>query len=134
MSFAESPVIRCLQWILILKPDKENRVVLVVLPTEAGAIFQAVNDSRCSNQPPHVQCAHDEDLLCTSEGHGSPCIGLFFLGSLFLRWELMETFPVSPTVDYNVSSPLLRSAGDQPKQPPAKKKFPASPLRKPSLV
>ena len=71
-----------------------DRVFLVVKPTEAGTIFQASNDSRCSNQSTHVQWAHDEaDLLCSSEGHSGPCIGLFSLGSLFLRWELVEAFP-----------------------------------------
>ena len=88
----------CLHQILILQPDKEDRVVLVVKPTETGTIFQASNDSRCSYQPTHVQSAHDEaDLLCSSEGHCSPCIGLFSLGSLFLWWELVETFPSSST-------------------------------------
>ena len=56
-----------LQQILIFNPDKEDGIVLVILLTEAGAIFQAPNDSRCSHQ-------HTYQFECprvTSEPWGS---------------------------------------------------------------
>ena len=97
--FAERPSIRWLQEIFILETDEEYRVVLVIKSTETGTIFQATDDSRGSNQSLHVQWAHDEaNLLRSGESNCSPRIGLFFLGSLFLCWELMEAFP-SPSTE-----------------------------------
>ena len=45
-----------------------------------------------------IQGSHDHaDLLRPSEGHRRPCKGLFFLGTLLLWGELMETSPSSST-------------------------------------
>ena len=52
-----------------------------------------------SNECLHVQWAHDEaNLLRSGESNCSHRIGLFFLRSLFLGWELMEAFP-SPSTE-----------------------------------
>ena len=72
----------------ILSPSRGSRTKRLI-----NSDMSLIRNGRMSSGPMMKQT----NLLCSSEGHSGPSIGLFSLGSLFLRWELVEAFPSSST-------------------------------------